>query len=231
MIREIQLEQIQAAVFSNSINMTDKLAIAKALQERIQVLDGEPLVLPIKDAEAPPEVPRILLKSGNGKYSLNLARSRLDFFFKPDENNLEKALTEDMVIFKQVLNAYKEALSPAINRLGLIIKQICLLEESSNSLMLHKFIQTGRFESTHQIQLNVLDRLRLGSIETNRWIKIHSLRNKSNPQDDKAISLELDINTLQETHQLFSTDTIIAFFGDAGNHCITISEQLVSALQ
>jgi hypothetical protein len=230
-IRDLELQQFQAAVFSNHINIGDKLGIAKALQERIPLLDGEPLVLPIKDAQAPPEIPRILLKSEDGRCSLNVAKSRFDFIYKPEGNDLSEALAQYLPLLKQVLTACMEALSPTINRLGFVVKLICTLEGSSNALMLHKFIRSGNFENTQQIQLNVLNRFRLGTIETNRWIKIHSLRNTSNSLDDKAMLLELDINTLPEKAESYNFDAVMSFFGEASDHYVNMTNELVSIIR
>jgi len=210
--------------------MTDKLSVAKALQEKIALLDGEPLVLPIKDAEAPPEIPRILLKSEDGRCSLNLARSRFDFIYKPEGNTLEDALAQHMPILKSVLGACTETLSPTISRLGFVGKLICTLDESSNSLIQSKFIQSGHFENTNQIQLNVLNLFTLGSIETNRWIKIHSLRHKSDPNDDKAIQFELDINTLPAKAAFYKFDAMMGFFDDSAKHFETLANELISTL-
>ena len=78
----IRLDHIQLVLFSPGVVVVNKLKTASALNDVLSgVLDGDPAIIPLPD-DAPPEIPRIILKSKDEQYNLKTANSRIDFFFR-----------------------------------------------------------------------------------------------------------------------------------------------------
>ncbi|MEH7249172.1 hypothetical protein V7114_20645 [Neobacillus niacini] len=70
--------QLQLALFFETVeNRPDKLMgkIDDALEG---IFNNMPTILPIP-ADAPPEIPRVIMQSSNGLYQCNIANSRIDF--------------------------------------------------------------------------------------------------------------------------------------------------------
>jgi hypothetical protein len=231
LLTKIEVNQIQAAIFVSAIEMPDKLGLAKSLRDRIQRLNGEPLVLPLKHQEAPPEIPRVILKGEDEKFSLNVARSRFDLFFAPSDSDMDESFGDFVPILEEVLRACKEILSPSVKRLGLVSKASFMLDESSNLVIASNLLKEERFTNTYEVQINVLNRVSLGPVEVNRWLKIHSARNKSDQDDDRAIIIETDTNTMPERPLPYGDDQFLLFFNAAWKDAKKEIDRVKSSLQ
>jgi len=83
-----QIEQIQLVLFSPGIVITNKPKLVSNINDALQGLfDGDLAILPIPD-DAPAEIPRIILKSNDEKYTLQITTKRVNFFYnyRPEDS-------------------------------------------------------------------------------------------------------------------------------------------------
>ncbi len=72
-------------------------------------------------------------------------------------------------------------------------------------------MKKGVARKVFEAQLNFLSKEKLGDIKINKWLRINSLRKKTDPKDDKAVQIIFDINTLQEIDYDISSRSINQF--------------------
>jgi len=78
---DFYVSNLQTAIFITNLDFSNKIGFISQLnQETDNLFDGDPIILPIPN-DAPPEVPRIILKSQDDSYTLNLCQNRVDLFY------------------------------------------------------------------------------------------------------------------------------------------------------
>lgn len=229
--RKLLINSMQAAIFCSELLISNKEEfIYHVVQETNDFLKGEPTILPIPD-DAPPEIPRIILKSKTYPYSCNFCKNRFDFFYK-EQRKPDKTLEQVFPDFQKILDrltAYvKTSLNIKVMRLGFISNFVIGLKESGNKYLLREYLHPNIFLNPYEIQINVLHKFELGFFKVNRWIKLKPLRMKNNVKDDRRILIEIDINTLSEETYDFSPDQIKQFIVFARNH---IRDEVMSSLK
>ena len=229
--RRLRISSMQAAIFCSELLISNKEEfIYHVVQETNDFLKGEPTILPIPD-DAPPEIPRIILKSKTYPYSCNFCKNRFDFFYK-GQGKPDKTLEEVFPGFQKILDRLttyvKTSLNIKVMRLGFISNFVIGLKESGNKYLLREYLHPNIFLNPYEIQINVLHKFELESFKVNLWIKLKPLRMKNNVKDDRRILVEIDINTLSEEMYDFSPDQIKRFIVFAHDH---IRDKVMSSLK
>ena len=217
---KVQTLGIQAAFFWQGLDLAQPLELANRINESLSnVFDGEPAVLPPPQQKMPQPnlaaMPRIILGSSDGRYKCNISAARADIVF--NEN------TPDLPILTSVWDDYTKALGgfmgylrdntpAAIIRMGIIFRLFRKLETSANTFIRDQFLRPGIFEEPFEVNLNLLHKTRLDRFGINRWVRLRSLRNKQNPTDDRAMMLEVDLNTLSEEQHSLNIYEMERFF-------------------
>lgn len=199
---DLRLRGLQTGLFLRSIDMSKKLKLAEdVISASANLLDADPVLLPIPE-DAPPEFPRLMFRNEAGTVSLNLSLSRADFVmrYKPDppafsnQEIFEQYISSLISIVRPIVDNYKASLK----RIGFILDLFSPLQKSSNVLIKDTFLRGDYFDNAHVIELNTLHRLELVHFQANRWLRLKSSRSKSDPRDDLAIQILLDMNTVPE---------------------------------
>lgn len=212
-----QLQQLQAVLFTPGIDLSKPLNIAQGLISATgNLFDGQPIMLPIPP-DAPPEIPRIIVKNARGTYTCNVSKNRIDFIFSAKDTPLtlkdgsDKFLNHLLTLADFLRNSFKMS----INRVGTIGTLVLTLQESSNKFIPVKFLKEHLFGDTYEIQFGVLKKVPLAGYEANCWFKMNTLRNTKDLADDRAMSITFDINTQQEATYDLNKDQIGLFFNSA----------------
>jgi hypothetical protein len=223
MLQRLRLLSLQSALFIKKIDLQNPLQVAQGINSASgNVFNGPPAILPLQN-NTPPNVPLIILKSSDEKLSCNVSRERIDYRF-----GIQKDPPADV---QQIWDRYYDALrqiteyfcmkNPApIWRLGFVAQFFTKLAISANKHILSKYIQPNIIEDTWDINVNFLNRFKMETREVNRWLKIRPIRNRQEQEDDTAMIVEIDINTLQEQQQDLTHYEIDAFYEDAYLHMI-----------
>jgi len=215
-----KLRSFQVALFSNMITLDNKIEyVSKLTTATNAVFDGEPTILPIPK-DAPPEIPRVVVKSKDEKLICNTSINRVDLFFNPKkeiEMNLENVKSEYLTLLKQILNFLNETYRFKIYRIGMVANLILDLTESSNQFISKKYLKdNSQISDTFEVQLNVLNKINLLSrYKANRWLRIITSREKQNIENDKFLSVNIDINTLPDVSYDFDSELVTLIFNDA----------------
>ena len=215
-----RLNSFQVAFFCNNISFGNKLDYAsKIIKATDEVFDGEPAILPIP-VNAPPEIPRIVVRSKDKKFICNTSVNRVDLIFNP-KNDTERDLSSiqnnyfDVLI--QIINYLNEEYRVKIFRMGIVANIIIELEESSNSFIVKKYLKDNSLISnTYITQLHFLNKIKLlNRYEANRWLRLITLRKLDDTENDKALNITIDTNTLQDENHDFDRELVTMIFKDA----------------
>ncbi len=216
---KLGLASLQGVLFINNLNLTDKLFVAQLLGKLKSIdFSNNPTVLPLPP-DAPLEVPRIILRSNDGVFNLNISPTRIDLFYNNKQSDKEDVPVGDIKeIEKKIIEILKEIseilitkLSVNIPRLAVVSNYLIKLKESSKKYMLSKFMKEGVVGDVKEIQLNFLTNKEVNKYKLNEWIKFNTLRNLKNVKDDTAVLLSIDLNSLTEINYNFSNDSIDEF--------------------
>lgn len=192
----------QSAFFLSSINLSNKLNLASEVLTKFNdLIDGEPMILPIPE-NAPLEIPRIILKSKNQEYEIDISFTRVDFIYNNKTNTQEEYVAFSSRI-KKIVNDLSTILidkySMTTNRIGII------LTLGANENTLDKAISFFKDEYTEiknkkEIHINWLEKRDIEEFKVNDWIRI--------------VAQDVDNNRPKYT---ITNDLNIVANGDAGN--------------
>lgn len=220
---------IQAGIFVRGLDFSDPLSMAQVIRHATGGLfDGQPGVFPVPP-NAPEDVPRIVLKDKPERYQCKLSPGRVDLSFSGGKG---KAGAIGLIwdgycgILRQLAEYLKKRNPTRVWRLGLVMHLFRLLEGSANAHIRDKYLKDGRFEEPYEIHLGVLNKERMSRFIINRWFRLRPMRKKDDPQEDRGLVVEVDINTLAEENNDFTEEDITHFFEEAYRH-IAVEDMLL----
>lgn len=188
---ENNISSLQAGFFLINPNLSNKLEIAQKINESFKNLfDDDPTIIPIPE-DAPKEIPRIILSSKNKIYSCNISLERIDFFTKDIGKNgmdeISKSFIENANTLARLLTNFKWD----VYRIALISQFQKMpnigISNFIKSLSNEEFIN-GFFEA----QIHKLTKMKLDSLNVNKWLRIISQRPK---EGGELLIIKSDINT------------------------------------
>lgn len=223
---KLTVKSLQSAIFTPSLDLTNKIGFANQLiQDTKGLFDGDPIVLPIPN-DAPPEIPRIILKNKNDSHSLSVGQSRIDFFYNERDYkdkiasnefaNLEpEFLQKTNLVIQTILNTT----STRIIRLGLIITlQSKISGKASSFVSTHYLKHRKAFKDLYDLNLGVLIREKINKLDSNIWFRINPYRKEKDSLDDKIITFQFDINTKGEEILNLSLDDTNKYFIESASY-------------
>jgi hypothetical protein len=209
---EFKWQKWQSVFFVGNFSLTNKLKIVNNLNECTENLfNGEPTIVTLP-AEAPPSLPRIILRSSNNNYSLHFSNERIDFFY---ENATEPKLNLESLksnYFKYWFNIAKNILDNFninISRVACVVKIIIPIKQLANLFLFEKFLSSNKFfDEAFKLEIHALEKRNLDNFEINRWFRIKSIPEET----EKEILIEIDVNTLAEKPLEFNFERINQFY-------------------
>lgn len=211
----------QLVLFLTALDLKDKLKLAQELRAIEAVdLNGEPTLLPIPD-DAPVEIPRIILRSEDKSYQMNVSFNRVDLVYVDNESEGEEVPVTQMEEIKdrmvkaleQIYDVLVKNYSANVNRSAVVTRQIVKLETDSKTFLESKLLKESPTKP-FEIRLAYLYKESLGekSFEINKWQRVETLRKKDNTEDDSALAVTYDVNTINEVDYDFSGENLSKFF-------------------
>jgi len=229
-IEEFTTLSIQSGIFIRGLDFSDPLAIAQAIRRAAGgVFDGQPGVFPVPP-NAPANVPRIVLADKAKRYQCKVSVERVDIAYdgskgKPGEIGI--IWDEFSGVIRQLAEYLKKKNPTRVWRLGLVVHLFKVLERSANLHILEKYLRDERFREPHELHLSVLNKEQMGQFNINRWLKLRPMRKTDDPQDDRGLAVEVDINTPAEENNDFAEEQVTDFFERAYQHIATQDMLLV----
>jgi len=210
---QVSTNQILSVLFFPPHDVQNKATFVSNFLGYTKVFDADPMILPI--GNAPPPVPRIVLKSRDERFVCEVALDRLNLAYNDARNQkrtLESLYPEYRDILHHVVLGTLAGLGVPIMRLGFVTRHLVEIGESANEWLLQTFLRPDRIPTAFETHLNMLHRFEMESFRVNRWIKIWTLRDPNNPTRDPASMVEIDINTFPEENIQFDRAAILAFY-------------------
>lgn len=182
-----------ALFFQNPISRPDNLmgVVNSAMGN---LFDAMPQILPIP-ADAPAEIPRVQMRSENGKYNCNIACSRVDFILNGDfrDETVWPYLTKDFLAkVKLFIGSIFE--QSKIVRFGLI-GNFFIPDNSATTSMTKKYLKVD-LNSAQEINLRFNKITSSHGYNLNNITAISTALAETNGQAEKGIFIELDVNNI-----------------------------------
>jgi hypothetical protein len=199
---ELHFARLQTALFLTSLDMTQKLDLAITIRDASNgLLSTDPLILPVP-SDAPPEIPRLVLRSSDGRWTYQVSSNRLDFVFElpPDKREgvefveiVEKQAHIGSIIWKTIQPKY----SASGNRIG-VVSLFVGSPENSVQFLRSRFMLPSDAPEPHELQLHALHRIALGTVTVNRWTRCIVGEPSPRARSRGSLRVEIDINTVPE---------------------------------
>jgi hypothetical protein len=208
------IQNIQGVLFIENFAFRNKLGIASKINEGVNNLfDGDPIMLDLPP-EAPPEIPRIQLKSSNSVYSLNFSPIRIDFFYnepgKP-QKTLDSLSSDYLKYLFSIVELIKAEYHLGAPRMALVLRTFCEMEAGSNLFVHEKFLGANPFfKGASKLEIHALEKTTMKDYSINRWFRIRT--GVGSPVNEKGLSVEIDINTVPEKETEFDLEKIKVFY-------------------
>lgn len=216
---KIGTEKLQLTAYIATIEFSDKLKIAQEIRSvRAIEFNGEPTILPVPD-DTPLDIPRIILKSKDEKFILNLSYTRIDLYYQGIETTQEQIPTAlSQAVKQQLLACIKEVSEILISKFSASFYRAAIVDNQIVKLTIGSkdYLQTFMLKKTnitpYEIKIANLYKEDLGVYKINRWERFDTLRNKVNLDDDKGLRYILDINTASEIKYDFDSEKLVEYF-------------------
>lgn len=216
---DFTVDRLQTGLFLSTLDHSDKLRLAQnVIVASQELLAGEPVVLPIPE-DSPPELPRLILKSKDERYSFALTGNRADFVFSETDSvpslAFDTVFPEYLDTLLSITTVLKQKHKASIVRIGFVARFFSVLETSSNRFIRENFLNPNRLIIGYETNVSILDRRTMADFEINSWFRLNSLRKRDEPQDDRALRVIFDINTVPERTYNFDVSQVRTFCVEA----------------
>lgn len=194
-----------ALFFQNPISRPDNL-MSGVNSSMGNLFDAMPHILPIP-ADAPAEIPRVQMHSESGKYSCNIACSRIDFILNGDFRD-EVAwpdLTRDFLAKVKLFIGYVFG-ELKINRFGLI-GNFFIPDRSATTSMTRKYLKVD-LNSAEEINLRFNKRSSSHGLTLNNITSVNTAVAENRGISDKGIFIELDANNIPTQDTIKADDLL-----------------------
>lgn len=224
MIKASDFENIsyQAVVFTPDLQFNVNRVLAALVEEYSDLFNGDPVVLPPFPADAPKEIPRVILKNSDESQKLQVAISRLDVFWS--RNYLENPIVniDDFVQeVNRIFSFYRSITSARFGRLAFVVTRSKISEKPGKELTGH-FCKPEWLDNEAKV-LNRPDGFELHAFKryvvdtelpkVNSWIRHKTAVVKANHTTPiNVILVEQDMNTPQEQLEISDLESERSIF-------------------
>ena len=170
------------------------------------LFDAMPQILPIP-IEAPAEIPRVHMRSENGRYNCNIACSRIDFIVNGDFRdeiswpNMTRDFLAKLRLF--VDNVFGES---KIIRFGLI-GNFFIPDKTASASLTKKYLKAD-LNSAEEINLRFNKRSAIHGLQLNNITSVNTVLPETNGVPDKGLFIELDVNNIPTSAVINSNDLL-----------------------
>lgn len=211
-----ETQQVQATVFTPDFVFSTSNILKKLMEFGLDMLDGDPTVLPLPD-DAPHEIPRIILENKDKTYRLEVAPARVNFFRnkveEEDKIDPHKFVQKAGEFFVNLLNS----MGANCGRIAAVINRFSYQNDPSSVIARHfckNVFMKEPFDRPSEFELHSLKKYTyLQSFKVNSWVRIKSGGIKSKSGSIRSVVFaQQDINTLAEETKSYSNEEILKFY-------------------
>jgi hypothetical protein len=224
---KFQTQLILASAFIAGDELKPTTAFLQALQEWSTIYDGDPVSLPLPSM-APSELPSAILTSRDQSLSIELARTRVNVYWKRIEPNKDASIN-----VSDIYSQFSDRIATIAEKNKVVIGRLAALRVSMGNEQTPGRVLSKQFcrEEILNGPLNRIEGFELHAHKVyelyqdqnvNSWIRIKT--SGSPGPDYEHIFVEQDINTLAEEVNIkdFDRANITQFFTQASNQLDSI---------
>lgn len=208
-----KITSLQVSIFTPAVLFSKSRILERMMSNFEDFFNGDTVAVPIP-GDAPKEFPRIILHSADGKFKLEIAESRVNFFRYRKDDDIEIDASQIMDLSSRVLKEYKDCTHSIIGRLALVV--VKSLENKNPGFTLARHFCKDKwmvelFNRLDNFEIHSHKHYTLEGFNINSWIRCKTGRLT---KDNKPIILVTqDINTLAEELEKrdFSFEQVKAF--------------------
>lgn len=215
-----EISSIQASLFLSSFVFSTSKILKTALEASSELLDGDPIVLPVPDV-APHEIPRIILKKKDNTMRLELSPLRFNFFRIKTGDGDKILANEFLNTANKLLSEMVENIGSGVVRMAVVLERFCLIEEAASAIAAHfckSDFMSEPFDRPSEFELHSMKKYKfLDSFEVNSWVKIKSGILQSKKEIHRPVIIaHHDINTLADLADttIYANEDISKFFNN-----------------
>lgn len=199
---------------SPGIVLVDKIRFASEVNDLLgKIFTGEPLVIPLPE-DAPPDVPRIILKSKEGEYLLQISLNQLHFLIQYGNNKDDKYPNTDyQEKLLKLFNYLTEKIHAHFERIANITNWIFQFQKiiGIETIMQKLFQKETPISTPNMLQIDYAIRNSADGFRTNEKIRIKSERQIPDTQKEKDVQIRIDLSTAQEEKYNITKDELKRF--------------------
>lgn len=203
-IDNFKIGSLQVSIFTPEVLFSKTKILERMMSCFGDHLDGDTVSIPIP-GDAPKEIPRITLCSGDGKLKLDIAESRVNIFRYLNDNEAGVDTNEFFDFSLRIIREYKNFTRSIIGRLALVTERFISNQKPASTLADYfcgRKSAKELFGQSLNFEIHSHKKYRLKEFNINSWVrfKTGTLKKNSKP----IILVMQDINTLAE--ELEETD-------------------------
>jgi len=213
---EFKIASIQATIFTPGISFVQSKVFASILQKWGDKFDALPVSMPLP-SNAPYEIPRIILKSSNNQYKIEIAFARANVFWLRQSEEDKIDIGEFLDFSASLLWDYSTSVSGKIGRIAALLNRFVKVP-NPGLFLAQNFCkerwQVTPFNRPEKFEIHAHKRYMLSNrYNVNSWVRCKS-GSINMPSPEPIILVEQDINTLSEETETreFTNEQIKDFF-------------------
>ncbi len=214
----LQIKQIRLVLFSPGIIISDKAKLMVKINKELRTLfNGDQVILPMPEEE-PLEIPRIILKSKDEQYVLQISGKRVDFFcnFLPKDSAVEFPIDGLYERFITISKCFTEETHCQFSRTAMITQWIVELGKSGSEYITSNYLRKDTpFENPYKLELHYLIKENIIGCKVNKWVRIKSARRISDPTPNNFLTVLIDINTVADEKYKVDTKLLTQFLNES----------------
>ena len=224
-VLDFKSNRFLASVFTPELTIPSSLKFANLVVSIIgEYVGEEPSILPIPQ-NAPPEIPRILFRSTDKKWGLNISLQRANLFYTIDPATTEERISEEEFssVASMFFGEYQKKLMLRVQRLALVTER-SWIGNNALSYILERFCSKSQisenrpFYNAKRFEIHSLKKYPWEGFNINSWVRIKFLPIKTGDDETApAILVTNDLNTLslnEAQDENFSDGQIVKYFNE-----------------
>lgn len=214
-MKNFAVKSLQFIIFVPPFSPSNKIAFVNDFVIKTDnVFTHEPQILSLPK-EAPPEIPRIVLRNDDQTYQVNFSINRITFLYQDALNrnsDFEGIYPNYRFNLSKVVHSLKGMTNLPFIRFGFVLNLLYEISESMNQYLSERYFKDNPFPDAHEIQLNVHHVFKMEEFSVNRWIKYRTLRKREAQEQDTGLGIEIDINSLADQNLNAGMNEALSFF-------------------
>jgi len=214
----LQIKQVQLVLFSPGIIISDKAKLVVKINKQLQTLFNGDTVIPPMPEDAPLEIPRIVLKSKDERYILQISGKRVALFYNSSPENSAVEFPVDGLYekFITISKCFSEETHCQFSRSAMVTQWIVELGKSGVEYIAYNYLRKDvPFKNPYKLELHYLTKDNIAGCKVNKWVRIKSARRVFDLTKNNFLTVLIDINTVSDEKYKIDTKLLMQFLNES----------------